>query len=164
MQTIRNYMAALLLVIAPLAALADWADLAEGDRLPSLDIRLLNGDTLSASQVAGKPTAYLFWATWCPICREELPAYQALHNTYKAQGFRVVAISLDESVSQAAEFWKSRAYTFPVAMRTGEIREAFGRIKGTPTLYLIDGKGRLNLKHMGSISMDELAARVKTLL
>lgn len=161
MQTLKNLLAVLLLGIAPLAA---FADPGVGDQVPQRDIELLDGKTLSAQQLAGKPAAYLFWATWCGVCIEELPGYQALHNAYKARGFRVIAISLDKSASDATEFWKDNGYTFPVAMRTDEMREGFGGIKGTPTLYLIDKAGRLNLKHLGGIPMDELEARIKDLL
>lgn len=161
MQTLKNLLAVILLGLATSVALAD---LEPGQTLRPVDIKLLGGETLSAQQLAGKPAVYLFWATWCGVCIEELPSYQALHNAYKARGFRVIAISLDKSASDAAEFWKDNGYTFPVAMRTDEMREGFGGIKGTPTLYLIDKAGRLKLKHLGGIPMDELEARIKDLL
>lgn len=161
MQTLKNRLLAILL---SLAASMAFADLGPGQTLPPLDISLLDGKTLTSTELTGKPAAYLFWATWCPICREELPAYQQLQVRYQARGFRVIALSLDKSESEVKRFWADAGYTIPVAMRTDELRDAFGDIRGTPTLYLIDRKGRLVKKHLGGISAAELEAMIKQLL
>jgi thiol-disulfide isomerase/thioredoxin len=154
----------LLVIVLSLSAPVAFADLKPGQALQSVDIELLNGDTLTAKQLAGKPAAYLFWATWCHICRSELPAYQKLHARYQARGFRVIALSLDESATEVKQFWADAGYTIPVAMRTDALRDAFGDIRGTPTLYVIDRKGRLVKKQLGGISPDELEAIIKRLL
>lgn len=154
----------LVVIVLSLSAPVAFADLEPGQTLPSLDIKLLGGKTLTATQLAGKPAAYLFWATWCPMCRAELPAYQQLHARYQARGFRVIALSLDESVTEVKKFWADAGYTIPVAMRTDALRDAFGDIVGTPTLYIIDRKGRLVRKQLGGISPDELEAIIKRLL
>lgn len=36
-----------------------------------------------------------FWATWCKPCVEELPAFQKLYETYKANNVEVILVSLD---------------------------------------------------------------------
>lgn len=161
MHALKNLLVAVVLGLsAPMA----FADLEPGQTLPPLDIELLGGETLTAAQLAGKPAAYLFWATWCHVCRDELPAYQQLHAQYQARGFRVIALSLDESAAEARKFWADAGYSFPVAMRTDAIRDAFGGIKGTPTLYVIDREGRLVKKQLGGVGADELEAMIKPLL
>ena len=161
MLALKNILAVIVLGLSASAALAD---LEPGQMLPRLDIELLDGETLTANQLAGKPVAYLFWATWCHVCRAELPTYQKLHAQYQARGFRVVALSLDESATVAKRFWAITGYTFPVAMRSDALREAFGGIKGTPTLYVVDRAGRLVKKQLGDIDPAELEAIIKQLL
>lgn len=161
MLALKNILAAIILGLTASVALAD---LEPGQTLPRLDIELLDGETLAASQLAGKPVAYLFWATWCHVCRAELPSYQKLYAKYQARGFRVVALSLDESAAEAKHFWAIAGYSFPVAMRTDALREAFGGIRGTPTLYVVDREGRLVKKQLGDIDPRELEAIVKQLL
>ena len=38
-----------------------------------------------------------FWATWCPPCRDEIPAFIRLHTELKHQGFAVVGIAIDKA-------------------------------------------------------------------
>lgn len=146
-----------------LSASVAIADVEPGQKLPQFDIELLDGKTLTATQMSGKPAAYLFWATWCHVCRDELPTFQKVHLRYQGRGFRMVALSLDESAADVKQFWADAGYTFPVAMRTSALRNAFGGIRGTPTLYIVDREGRLVQKHLGAIDAAEFEATIKSL-
>lgn len=161
MQTLKYL---LVVIVLSLSTPVAFADLEPGQKLPRFNIELLDGETLTAAQMAGKPAAYLFWATWCHVCRSELPAYQMLHARYKARGFQVIALSLDESVSEVRKFWADAGYDIPVAMRTDALRDVFGGIKGTPTLYIVDREGRLVKKQLGGMDADELEQIIKRLL
>ena len=44
-----------------------------GDKAPGFLGRTLDGHSVSLSAYLGKVVGILFWATWCPPCREELP-------------------------------------------------------------------------------------------
>ncbi|MBI5789934.1 MAG: TlpA family protein disulfide reductase [Rhodocyclales bacterium] len=155
----------LLVVIAvSLSTPAAMADPEVGRTLKHVDIRLLGGESLAATELAGKPVAYVFWATWCHVCRHELPVYQKLQNAHGARGLRVIALSLDESESAVKAFWRDAGYSLPVAMRTTALRAALGGIRGTPTLYLVDRDGRLVEKLLGEIDPDQLDAMIRKLL
>ncbi|HUC79649.1 MAG TPA: TlpA disulfide reductase family protein [Flavisolibacter sp.] len=52
-------------------------------------------DLKSAIQNANEPTIINFWATFCKPCIAELPHFQALADKYKAQGLKLVLVSLD---------------------------------------------------------------------
>jgi len=62
------------------------------------------------------------------------------------------------------EFWQENGYTFPVAMRSDEIRAVYGPIRGTPTFFLIDRKGTVRLKHLGAMPDGALEIEIKALL
>ncbi len=140
------------------------ADLGTGDDAPRLDIELVGGKTLAASQLDGKVVVYMFWATWCPICQHELPEFQRVRDRYKSRGLEIVALSLDESAGMVADFWRHNGYTFPVAMRSDEARQGFGNIKGTPTIFIVDRKGKVAYKHLGGMPDGELEKRIEALL
>ncbi|MEM5786660.1 MAG: redoxin domain-containing protein, partial [Syntrophobacteraceae bacterium] len=43
------------------------------DPMPDFSIRTFDGSTYSRESLKGKPLMLVFWNTWCPICRRELP-------------------------------------------------------------------------------------------
>ena len=49
---------------------------------PHFELRDLNGKVVSSDSLKGKPTLLVFWATWCPTCKDELPTF----NTLKEKG------------------------------------------------------------------------------
>ena len=135
-----------------------------GARVPPQRLELVDGSILTSAQLAGRPAAYLFWATWCHVCQAEFPAYQRLHETYSGSGFRVIAVSLDDSPGVVRDFVRDHGYRLPVAMRTEAIRKAFGPIKGTPTVFLVDREGLVVFKNLGGINYDELSERIRSIL
>ncbi|HUX23873.1 MAG TPA: TlpA disulfide reductase family protein [Burkholderiales bacterium] len=161
MKSIRQCVALLLFSTFALTA---HADLQEGQAAPKLDATLIDGKVLTARQTEGKVVVQLFWATWCPICASELPEFQKLYDTYKPRDLEIIAVSLDRDPAEVNEFWRAHGYTFPVAMRSDTIRQGYGRIVGVPTLYIIDRKGIVRLKHLGHLTGDEIEAQIKALL
>ena len=127
-------------------------------------LELVDGSMLTTAQLAGKPAAYLFWATWCHVCRTELPLYQRLHTMHSGSGFRVIAVSLDETAGPVRDFVSEQRYTLPVMMRSDTLRRIFGPIMGTPTLFLVDREGRIVFKHLGNIDEKDLDARIRLML
>jgi thiol-disulfide isomerase/thioredoxin len=146
------------------AVVAHAGDLQVGGSAPRLDTKLLDGRILPALQLEGKVVLQYFWATWCPICREDLPQLQKLYEAYQPRGLEIIAQSLDDDQSVVVEFWRKRGYTFPVAMRSEETRAGFGPIKGTPTLFLIDRSGTVRLKRLGTLPDGALEAQINALL
>ena len=41
----------------------------------------------------GKATLLVFWETWCPHCRREVPKVQATYEKYNAKGLNLVALT-----------------------------------------------------------------------
>lgn len=134
------------------------------DAVPAFDTVLLDKTTLTASALKGKPVLVVFWATWCPICRKELPELQALYAKYRARGFVILALSIDAERIEVDEFWQDHDYDFPVAMRTPRHSEIFGVTRAPPRFFLIDRGGVLRFKHHGAVPIDKLEGQLKPLL
>lgn len=134
------------------------------ERVPRLEMELADGTTLSSRCLDGKVVIHYFWGTWCPICRADLPQMQRLYTMYRSRGLEIIGHSLDDDRSAVLEFWQEQAYTFPVAMRSGEVRAAFGPIKGTPTVFLVDRGGVLRFKYLGTFPHSALQERIEALL
>jgi peroxiredoxin len=155
---------AMLAVLALFAVVTHAGDLRVGGPAPRLDTKLADGRILPARQLEGKVVLQYFWATWCPICRDHLPHLQKLYEAYQPRGLEIIAQSLDDDPSVVVEFWRKGGYTFPVAMRSDETRAGFGPITGTPTLFLIDRRGTVRLKRLGTLPDGALEAQINALL
>ncbi|MEX2112604.1 MAG: redoxin domain-containing protein, partial [Pirellulales bacterium] len=47
----------------------------------------------SLASLRGEPVLLNLWATWCVPCRKETPYLQALHESYRGRGLRVVGVA-----------------------------------------------------------------------
>ncbi len=65
---------------------------------PRVHIKLptLTGDSLTLSSLKGKVILLDFWASWCGPCRAANKKLVKLYDKYKAQGFEIFSVSLDE--------------------------------------------------------------------
>jgi peroxiredoxin len=154
----------LLLILALAAAGAAQAQARVGEPVPDFDTRLLDGKSLPAAALKGKAVLVVFWATWCPSCQRELPELQKLYEKYRSRGFEILALSVDADAFTVEEFWKDHDYGFPVAMRAPQHARAFGGIRATPTLFILDRQGVLRMAHIGALGLQKLEAKLLPLL
>lgn len=160
----RRALAVLGLAWLALGPTAAGARAGEPARLRLGELSLLDGARLPAGHFDGKVVVLMFWATWCPICAAEMPYLQGLHERFHDQGLRLLAVALDRERAPVVAFWQRGGYTMPVAMRSAELREQFGPIKGTPTFHVIDRRGVERLKHLGGLGKEAFEALIRGLL
>ncbi|MCZ6647811.1 MAG: TlpA disulfide reductase family protein, partial [Thaumarchaeota archaeon] len=51
-----------------------------GWQAPDFRLQSINGDEVSLGDFRGKVVLVNFWATWCPFCVNEMPAFQQLNE------------------------------------------------------------------------------------
>src|SRR5262245_12186924 len=78
---------------------------------PDFALPDLEGHTVHLSDSAGKVRLVNFWATWCAPCREEIPTFKELHQTYGPRGLTVLAIS-SEGADVVAPFVKENGIPY----------------------------------------------------
>ncbi|MBI4757160.1 MAG: TlpA family protein disulfide reductase [Betaproteobacteria bacterium] len=140
------------------------AQVGVGDPLPETEVRLLDGTIMPQARLRGKVVLTVFWATWCPICMRELSDYQVLYDRHHAAGLEIVALSVDRDASAVQDYVRATRLFFPVAMRTPELKSAWGPVQGTPLLYLSDRAGIVRLRHLGAPGRDALENAIMPLL
>ena len=70
-------------------------------QMPSFELEeVMTGSPIASSTFQGKSILVTFWATWCPPCVQEIPSLIKLQNEYSADGFSVVAISVQNRKSR----------------------------------------------------------------
>lgn len=131
---------------------------------PQLDVRLVNGKLVRARDLRGKVVVTMIWATWSPAARMQLGEVERLYSSSRGKGLEVLALSIDESIGEVRDFWRSHGYTMPVAMRSDAFFDHYGRVTTTPTYYIVDRQGVLRHRVAGPMAPEKLAALLKPLL
>jgi len=113
--------------------------------LPTIDQQ----QTLRLADLKGKVVYLDFWASWCPPCAISLPELEQLQQQYGDQGFAVVAINLDASVTDAKRFLQDKAVSYPVLVDADKATPLQYGVQGMPTAFLLDRHGQLRHVHTG---------------
>ena len=158
---------AVLVVLALCLPPAVQAAAVEGQPAPAVDLPAVAGAAgASLESLRGQVVYVDFWASWCGPCRVSFPILEALRAELGAQGFEVLAISVDERESDAAGFLEEVPVSYPVVIDgTGATPTAYG-VRGMPTGYLIDRQGVVRDIHEGfrKSDGDKLRAKIIKLL
>jgi thiol-disulfide isomerase/thioredoxin len=123
-----------------------------GNRAPDFRaVNLATGDSVSfRANYDGYVTLVNIWATWCLPCRAEMPAMEELYQTYKDDGFRIAAVSVDEGPpSDVMAFANELSLNFDILHdRRGAIQQTY-LTTGVPESFLIDRNGIIVRKQLG---------------
>ena len=138
-----------------------------GDKCPSFEVQMLDGDVVSIDSLRGKTVLINFWATWCPPCREELKRVQAdLIDRFAGKDFLFIPISRGEERDTVAAFREQNGYTFTMGLdpeRTIYDQYASNYI---PRNFLIDRDGKVVTASVGyePEEFDALIAQIEAML
>ena len=136
------------------------------DRAPASSFVLLDGSKLSTEQLKGKVTLVNFWATSCTTCVAEMPELVATYNKFKDKGYETLAVAMSyDPPAYVVNFTESRKLPFKVAIdNTGANAKAWGDVKLTPTTYLVNKRGEIVKRYVGTPDFDELHRLIEKLL
>jgi len=107
-----------------------------------------------------------FWASWCQPCRKSFTWMNKMQSLYGEEGFKVIAINLDESRQKANYFLQQIPANFDVAFDPrGDTAETYN-VKAMPSSYIIDKHGNVIHANLGFRSKDEekLEAKIRNLI
>lgn len=115
----------------------------------------------------GKIVVANFWATWCGPCRDEIPEFVQLQNTYRDRGVQFVGIAVDNR-KEVAAFAKRYGINYPVlqAEETGlaMMPLAGNTLGGLPFTFIINREGKIVATAPGRISKARLESALQPLL
>lgn len=111
----------------------------------------------------GKVTLVMFWATWCPACKTEMPVLEQLRAKYPKDKLDVMAISVDDTEQVMAEYLKTRPTTVDVYLSKAEVGSEFG-VKSIPALYILDKNGQVAFNSAGVYPFEMLDSVISQLV
>jgi thiol-disulfide isomerase/thioredoxin len=149
-------------------AFADAGLPVTGEKLDPIDftLPLLSGANQKLSDLKGKVVFLNFWATWCPPCRQEMPAMETLYRRFKSQGFEILAVDCQEESRDVSAFMRRNGLSFPAALDTSGAVSSYYGIEAIPTTYILDRSGKIILKVVGSLNWNnpKIIAAFETLI
>lgn len=115
----------------------------------------------------GKVLMINFWATWCPPCRKEMPAFIELQEKYQDKGFAIVGIALDEKQA-VINFTDPMGINYPILMAEQEgitLTKAYGNNLGVlPYTVIVDRKGNIVHRKRTELTFKQVEDMIKPLL
>jgi len=127
---------------------------------PAVTFVTLEGRPIQLDSLRGKVVLVNFWATSCPGCIKEMPGMAETYNQYKSKGFEIIAVAMSyDPPSHVVNFTQTRQLPFPVALDVkGELAQAFGDVRLTPTSFIIGKKGQILEQKLGELDFVKLKA------
>lgn len=139
----------------------------EGFIAPDFTLDLAGGGEVTLSELRGKVVLVNFWASWCPPCREEMPAIEKIYNAFEPLGLVVLAVNVTNQDSEAAAiaFAKEFGLTFPIPLdRKGDVGARY-QLRGLPSSYFIDRNGTIHSVVVGGPMAEALIqSKIENLL
>ncbi|MCW9024408.1 MAG: TlpA family protein disulfide reductase [Gammaproteobacteria bacterium] len=108
-----------------------------------------SGKNLKLSEYRGQVVLINFWASWCGPCRAEMPVLEKLYKKYKALGFVVLGVNVDDKKARADALLKKIPVSFPILYDTEKKVTELYNVTAMPSSYFIDRDGKVRQLHKG---------------
>ncbi len=139
----------------------------KGFLAPDFTLETLDGESVTLSDLRGKAVLVNFWATWCPPCRAEMPAFQEAYRDYEAQGFVIVAVNAtsQDGIGDIDAFIEKFGLSFPVVLdKDGAVNQLY-QVRSLPTSFFIDKEGVISEVVIGGpIAEALIRARIEEII
>lgn len=126
-----------------------------GSEAADFQLKDLEGREIKLKSLRGNVVLLNFWASWCGPCRLEMPVIEKLHQQFHGKGLRVFGVN-DEDIDTIREYVAEHEYSFPTLVDTDQQAIRLYRIRGIPTMVVIDREGKIAQYRLGLSRESEL--------
>jgi len=117
-----------------------------GEMAPDLTMEYVTGETVRLQDLRGKVVVLQFTASWCSVCRQEMPHLEKdVWQAYKDKGVVLIGVDRDEPLETVLKFQDDIGTTYPLALDPGA--NIFGlfadKNAGVTRNVVIDQDGRI---------------------
>lgn len=127
----------------------DYVDRIEviGKKASDFTLQTLTGKRFNLAEQQGRPVFLNFWATWCPLCRAEMPDMEKLQQTL---GDSILIVGIDnEPADTVREFVQNRGYTWTFVFYPDKEAARAYNVSGISTSVFINVKGVIVRQFVG---------------
>ena len=129
-------------------------------------VKDMHGASVKLADYKGKVIVVNFWATWCPPCKAEIPAFIELYDQYKDKGLVILGVSGDDDAETLKAFATEWKINYPMIVGRDEqaLLDSYGPIYGYPISVIVGRNGAVCGKHVGPATKEEFEREIKALL
>ncbi|MEZ4531399.1 MAG: TlpA disulfide reductase family protein [Thermomicrobiales bacterium] len=130
---------------------------------PAWTLELIDGSTVSNTDLAGRAVVLNFWASWCAPCEEEMPALEQLSAEFSTEGTpaTIVGVGVKRDNNENALAMVERlGITYPIGRDTagasdtiGPVTQSFG-VDTYPATVFIRPDGTVSAIVFGPLTED----------
>jgi len=117
-----------------------------GETAPDFTMELTDGKTVKLSELRGKVVMLQFTASWCGVCRKEMPHIEKeIWQPFKDKGLLLYAVDRDEPKAKAEMLKKQTGISYPIGLDPGaDIFGLYaGKKEGVTRNVLINRNGKI---------------------
>ncbi|RKP51631.1 TlpA family protein disulfide reductase [Cohnella endophytica] len=126
---------------------------------PDFQLKDLNGNSVSLSDYKGKTVLMNFWATWCQVCKAEMPHVEKLYEKYKDGDVVILSVnatSQERDAQRVENYVDKHGLSFPIVLdERGEALHDY-RVTAYPTTYIIGPDGKIRQRYLGAFSYEDM--------
>ena len=126
---------------------------------PEITLPSLKGDIVRLSDFKGKVILVDFWASWCGPCRASNKHLVKLYDKYKAKGFEIFGVSVDENPKAWQKAVKKDKITWSQVIDKGGWESGTTvrwNVAYLPTTFLFDKDGNLIARDLEKGELEKL--------
>lgn len=134
-----------------------------GEKYRDFSMKNQNDEEKKLSDFNGKIVLLEFWASWCMPCRQENPNLVNTYNKFKANGFEIFAVSLDDNKENWLKAIQKDGLNWEqVSDLKGRNNKAalLYRVNAIPQNVLIDKNGVIIERNLRGESLDKKLAEI----
>lgn len=91
-----------------------------GEKAPDFEMNLTTGEKVKLSDLKGKVVMLQFTASWCGVCRKEMPFIEKeIWQKNKDKDFALYGLDRDEPLEKAQKLIDATKITYPIALDKG---------------------------------------------
>lgn len=135
----------------------------EGVAAPDFTGELMDGTSITLSELQGKPVIINFWATWCGPCVKEMPAFERLKDDF-GDKIGIIAVNCGDDAGTVKDFVEENGYTFPVVLDEEYSISMLYPTNSIPYTVVLDAEGKVAHISTGALDADTMYERYKEAL
>lgn len=139
----------LFVILLVLAAVGAWQTRNHlRDAAPAFAVQSLTGEEVTLASLRGQPVLLEFWAPWCGVCKAQSQNISWLSKLVGSRAHVYSVASAYDNRGQVDRYVAEKNVDYPVLLGGDELARSYS-VESYPTMYFLDGNGRIKHSAVG---------------